>query len=195
MKKLLFVMNYLPLSFIAEFEYCPRSAYYLITDAPKLRDENNFIQDGRELHQKVDDGYKFSKKTKKVESSIRIFSEKYFISGKIDIVEFHENNIIIPVELKRGKTRESSMHSIQIALSAICLKEIFPNAKIENGAIFFCEDRQKIEIILTDELIKKAQDIALFLKEKNSKALNPKDFPALKDSRCLGCCFYQLCYF
>lgn len=188
-------MNYLPLSFIAEFEYCPRSAYYLITDAPKLRDENNFIQDGRELHQKVDDGYKFFKKTKKVESSVKIFSEKYGISGKIDIVEFHENNIIIPVELKRGKSRESSMHAIQLALSAICLKEIFPDAKIENGAIFFCEDRQKIEIFFTDELIKKAQNIASFLKEKNSKMLIPKDFPALKDSRCVGCCFYQLCYF
>lgn len=187
-------MSYLPLSYIAEYEYCPRSSYYLITNAPRLRDENDFIQDGRVQHKEVDEGYQISKKSKKILSSVKIFSEKYGISGKVDIVEFHGDKSIIPVEIKRGKCRESSMHNVQIALSAICLQEIFPGYKISFGAIFFKEDRQKITINLDENLLKKAQNLALHLKQKNQSSLNPKDFKPLKDHRCQGCCFKQLCY-
>src|SRR5690606_11586463 len=100
-----FNMNPLPLSFIAEYQYCPRSAFYLLTDAPRSRDENDYIQSGRAVHQKVDEGYVHSKETKKIKSSVKIYSEKYSITGKADILEFHENGEIIPVELKRGKQR------------------------------------------------------------------------------------------
>lgn len=184
----------LPLSFIAEYEYCPRSAYYLLIDAPKSRDENNFIQDGREAHQAVDKGYNVKRKTKKIETSVRVFSQKFHISGKTDILEFYENDEIIAVELKRGKLRQNSMHQIQLALIAICLREMFPENKIIKGTIFFTQDRQKQEIIFTEELIKKAQNLAQIVVKKTFPSIDPCNFPLIKDERCLGCCFYDLCY-
>jgi CRISPR-associated exonuclease Cas4 len=185
----------LPLSFIAEYKYCPRSSYYLITDTPKSREENNFIQSGREVHQKVDEGYKASKSSKKIESSVRIFSEEFGISGKIDILEFYENGEIIPVELKRGLKRINSTHQIQLALTALCLHEMFPKNHIRQGAIFFTKDRQKEKIIFSAELLDEARNIALNIILKTKNGLNPKDFPLQKDGRCDGCCFYDLCYF
>lgn len=190
----------LPLSFIAEYEYCPRSAYWLITKAPRLRSENVFIQDGRNAHKVVDDPYVRYKKiyniSSRIESSVQIFSEKYGISGKIDVLEFIKNEKgedieIIPVEFKRGKSRISSMHQMQLALSALCLQEMFPEVVVKKSAVFFTEDAQKKEIILTDELLEKARKLSLFL--KNSE-ISPKNFPIQKDKRCEGCCFNPLCF-
>ena len=186
---------FLPLSFIAEYQYCPRSSYYLLTDAPKSREENNFIQSGREAHQKVDEGYKASKQTKKVESSVRIFSEKFGISGKTDILEFYDNGEIIPVELKRGSKRTNSTHQIQLALMALCIKEMFPRNYVKQGAIFFTKDRQKEKINFSENLLNEAKDIAKTIIVKSRNGFNPKDFPLKKDNRCEGCCFYDLCYF
>ena len=183
-----------PLSFIAEYEYCPRSAFWLLTNAPRVRDENDFIQSGRAAHQVVDEKYFRSKNTKKIESSVRIFSEKFGISGVIDVVEFSQkgNKLeIIPVEFKRGKIRKNTMHETQLALAAICLREIFPDSKIERAAIFFTEDRQKREILLTPEKIKTAEHLAKMIQEKE---LLPKNFPMQKDAKCKGCCFRALCF-
>jgi len=186
----------LPLSFIAEYEYCQRSAYWLITKAPRLRSENVFIQDGRDAHKIVDEPYVRYKKNSRIESSVQIFSKKYGISGKIDVLEFVKNEKgedveIIPVEFKRGKSRISSMHQMQLALSALCLQEMFPEILVEKSAVFFTEDQQKKEIILTDELLEKARKLSLLL--KNSE-ISPKKFSMKKDKRCEGCCFKPLCY-
>jgi len=186
--------NFLPLSFIAEYEYCPRSAYYLLTEAPRLRDENNFIQSGRQAHEKVDEGYKSSKPLKKIETSVSIFSEEFHISGKADILEFHQNGEIIPVELKRGKTRHNLTHQMQLALMALCLREMFPENKVERAAIFFTQDRHKEEIILSPELLEKAKILANTVFTKTNSGLDPRDFPRMKDDRCQGCCFYDFCY-
>ncbi len=115
-------MNYLPLSYIAEYSYCQRSAFYLLVDEKKYRDENIFIQSGRQAHQKVDEGYSANKSHKKVESSFRVFSNKFHISGKVDILEFYQNNEIVPVELKRGTPRQNYIHQIQLALTTICMQ-------------------------------------------------------------------------
>lgn len=188
-------MEPLSIAYLAEYAYCPRSSYYLFIEAPRSRDENPFIQSGRLAHQKVDEGYIHSKGTKKVKSSFRVFSDSLNIIGKIDLVEFYEDGRIIPVELKRGKKRESKMHQIQLALMALCLKEMFPENIIEEGAIFFTEDRQKKAIPFTQDLLKEAEIIALTVLEKAGKGLIPADFPMQKDDRCKGCCFYNLCYF
>jgi len=185
--------NFIPLSFVAEYEYCPRSCYYLLVDAPKLRDENQFIQSGRQSHQKVDDGYKASKSLRKIETSVKVFSEKFHISGKTDILEFYANSEIIPTELKRGKIRQSSMHQMQLSLMALCLREMFPQNKIKKGAIFFTQDRQKKEIIFTEKILEKARNLAQMVFSKSINC-NPKNFPKFQDSRCKGCCFYELCH-
>lgn len=184
----------LPLSFIAEYAYCPRSAYYLFVDAPKSRDENQYIQSGRSVHQKSDAGYQASKSGKRVETAVRVFSRKFQISGKIDILEFYPNDEIMPVEIKRGRVRENYMHEIQLALMTMCLQENFPNKIINHAAIFFAQDRQRKEISMTTVLLKNAGLIVRELRDKINRGLYPKDFPMKKDARCIGCCFHNLCY-
>ncbi len=185
----------IPLSYIAEYAYCPRSAYWLLTDAPRLRDENVFIQSGRRAHVKVDEGYVRSKSAKKIESSVRIFSKHLGIIGKIDVLEFYKNEEIVPIEFKHGRKRKNKMHSIQLALMALCLKESFPKSRIAKGAIFFTDDKQKIFVDFTSELLREAEIIAKRMASGVKEGLKPKDFLPQKDERCNGCCFYDLCYY
>lgn len=183
----------IPLSYIAEYSYCPRSSYYLLIETPILRDENTFIQSGRKVHEKVDKEYSRSKNGAIYKSSVRVFSSKLGISGRIDVLEF-QDKFISPVEFKRGKSRDSKMHKIQLALIALCLKEMYPEKNIKNGYIFFSEDKVKKEVKLDDELLDKAKNIAIFIQDRNKKMLNPQDFPMNKTSGCKGCCFYDLCF-
>jgi len=181
----------IPLSFLAEFEYCPRSCFWKLTGHAQIGDENKFIADGNAAHRTVDQKYFRSKNSKKIESSVRIFSEKFGISGVIDVLEFLPKNEIIPVEFKRGKIRENKMHETQLALTAVCVREMFPDFVVKKGAIFFAGDRRKKEIVLTDAKISSAENLA---REISKKELIPQNFPAKKDARCDGCCFRELCF-
>lgn len=185
----------IPVSFVAEYAFCPRSAYYLLTDIPRYRDENEYIQNGRFVHQKVDKGYTFHKKAKKIVSSLHVFSEKFGLSGKVDYVEFFEDGEIVPVEIKRGKKRNSKMHQMQLALLGLCLKDMFPKLEVARGAVFFSGDRQKMWIPLTDDVLLAAVNLANEVNQKDQVGLDPRNFPMRKTLGCKGCCFYHLCYF
>ncbi len=184
-----------PLSFIAEYSYCPRSAFWLLTKAPRYRDENEYIQDGRDAHATLQEKYFRSNKEKSTQSEVRIFSENFHISGKIDVLEIYKSSKqIIPIEFKRGKTRVNHMHHMQLFLMAICLEEMLPNTTITKGGIFFTGDRKKQEIEITTENKNQAKHLAQTVWEKINKGVYPKDFPMQKDERCKGCCFWDLCY-
>ncbi len=71
---------------------------------------------------------------------------------------------------------------------------MFPQQIINKGAIFFTKSRQRQEIIIGDELLSFAAKTAIEIFEKTKNGLVPKNFKPQKDSRCLGCCFYNLCY-
>jgi CRISPR/Cas system-associated exonuclease Cas4 (RecB family) len=83
---------------------------------------------------------------------------------------------------------------MQLALAALCLRERFPQAVISRGAIFFVGSRRRREVVLDEETLNKAENLALEVGKKVSKGLFPRDFPALKDDRCEGCCFRPLCF-
>jgi CRISPR-associated exonuclease Cas4 len=183
----------IPLSYVAEYLYCPRSAYYLATDAPKYRDENLYIQSGRQVHLKVDQPYIRSKNSKKIKSSFRVFSDELGIIGKADVLEFLETSIV-PVEFKRGKIRNNDMHDFQIALIVLCLREMFPDYSIMNGFIFYAEDKKKREIKFTDRQLISYKKTAMDIVKNFETNLVPKSFPMHKGEGCKGCCFYDLCY-
>jgi CRISPR-associated exonuclease Cas4 len=190
----------LPLSFIAEYAYCPRSAYWLLTEAPRSRDENEFIQDGRGKHKVVDDGYVRSKNAKRIEASVRVFSEQHGISGKLDVLEFLSAKKsgrleIIPVEFKRGKTRENKMHMQQLNLAALCVVEMYPEAVVKTGVIYFIDDRRRVEKSITAETRASAAQLAAAVHNACRHAIDPQQFEMKKDGRCTGCCFHSLCYY
>ncbi len=185
----------IPLSFIAEYAYCPRSTYYLLTDAPRVRDENTYIQDGRAAHRVVDKPYTRHRNALRVQSSLRIYSRQYGISGVVDVVEFYPHNVIVPVEFKRGKKRTNPAHRQQLALQALCLREMFSSSHLTYGEIFFTGDRQRKRYTLGDDEQKEAIVLAdAVYKRLQKDLLDPHDFPQHRDARCDGCCFRDLCY-
>ncbi len=184
----------LPLSYVAEYTYCQRSAFYLLVDTNSVyRNENEYIQEGRLVHQKIDIGYAYAKAERRVESSFFVFSKALNILGKIDLVEFFEDKIV-PIEVKRGIRRNNEMHTVQLILAALCLQEMFPAHRIEKGAIFFTGDRKRIEIEFDDHLIQKTLNLVYELNKKTDKILDPRNFKMQKGKICQGCCFYDLCH-
>jgi CRISPR-associated exonuclease Cas4 len=184
----------IPLSFVAEYAYCPRSAYWLLVDAPKVRDENVYIQDGRAGHQPSDAGYVVARKDKKCTSGMRVFSDELGISGKADMVEWNKDGSLSVIEYKRGKLRHNRMHDMQLALLALCLEEMFPQKKIQRAQVYFFQDKKRREVILSFELLKKARVLTEEMRVKMQTDLSSKEFPRKKGEHCQGCCFQSFCF-
>ena len=184
----------IPLSFVAEYAYCPRSAYWLLVDAPKVRDENIYIQDGRAEHRPSDAGYKVKRKEKKCESAMHVFSDTLGISGRVDMVEWYEDGSLGVIEYKRGKFRKNIMHDMQLALLTLCLKEMFPRKIIRKAQIYFFEDKKRRKVNLSSVLLKNARLLVKEVHSKMQEDLSSKCFPLKKGKHCKGCCFQNFCF-
>jgi CRISPR-associated exonuclease Cas4 len=53
-----------------------------------------------------------------------VVSRRLGISGQCDIVEFHTNGEVIPVEYKRGKPKTNDTDRVQLCAQAMCLEEM-----------------------------------------------------------------------
>mgnify|MGYP000898501997 FL=1 len=58
----------------------------------------------------------------------------------------------VPVEYKRGKSKEIDADRLQLCAQAICLEEMFCCPKIEVAYIYYGETRRREKVTLTDEL-------------------------------------------
>jgi CRISPR-associated exonuclease Cas4 len=79
-------------------------------------------------------------------------SEKLGISGQCDIVEFHRDGRIIPVEYKRGKPKSHHADEVQLCAQALCLEDMIEGASISIGYLFYGKPKRRKEVPLDDNL-------------------------------------------
>lgn len=86
--------------------------------------DNEHTAKGTILHKNADErGYETVREAKCLHA-LPLYSEKYGLNGKADIVEIRCDEVI-PVEYKKGKKREFDNDNIQLAAQALCLEEMF----------------------------------------------------------------------
>lgn len=88
------VEPYLPISYINDFIFCPRSIYFhgLYGSANESLYHTTDQSEGRMAHKTVDSGTYTT--SKKVLQGIEVYSEKYGIGGKIDIFDGGEGLLV-----------------------------------------------------------------------------------------------------
>jgi len=130
----------LPLSALQHWLYCPRQCGLIHLE--QVWAENKFTAEGQVMHHKAHEGTDESKGGVRITRSLSVRSFTLGISGQCDIVEFHADGRVLPVEYKRGKPKSHRADEVQICAQAMCLEEILGVVN-PRGCLFYGENRRR----------------------------------------------------
>lgn len=175
------------LSALQHWSYCPRQCALIHIE--QAFDENVHTMRGNAVHQRVDEPGADSFEGVRSEHALPVWSERLGLIGKCDIVEFHSNGRIYPVEYKHGKKRVKLHDDLQLAAQAICLEEM-TGKPVTHGAIYHHTSRRRREVEITATLRQQVVDTVNAVRTLLTNGQLP---PPVNDARCKECSLQDIC--
>lgn len=178
--------DYIPLSALEHYAYCARQCALIHVE--QVFDENVFTLRGRAVHEHVDEPGTAEEDGVRVERALPLWSHRYGLTGKADIVEFHEG-VPYPVDYKHGAKRAKTHDDLQLCGQALCLEEMLGVA-VPSGAIYHFGSRRRREVLFTSSLrdttLRTVEQVRAMLRENRLP-------PAPNDARCPNCSLIETC--
>jgi CRISPR-associated exonuclease Cas4 len=138
-----------PISALQHYIYCPRQCGLI--HVAQVWSENLHTQKGRREHDRVDVPEYEIKSGVHIERALLVWSEKLGLTGKCDVVEFHADGVVYPVEYKHGPRKKGLHDDIQLCAQAVCLEEML-NVVIKEGAIYHVKSRRRRKVAIDNSL-------------------------------------------
>ncbi len=183
----------LQLSLLNDYLYCARRAALKAIEG--WREANAHTVLGELAHEHADlPGYEVSKGVV-VWRSLPVWSERFGLSGKCDIVEVitdpesGQPKALTPVDYKRGKRRRFDNDDAQVCAQALCLEEMF-GVRIQCGAIFHAASKRRREIELSATLREFTENAIAKLRHLLSSHQVPS---AILKPACEECSLFNIC--
>jgi CRISPR-associated exonuclease Cas4 len=168
--------DYLPISHLNAFLYCPRRFWIEFVQGEMLR--NEFVLEGLLRHERVDLGGGGTVDGEPVMRRVYLYSERLRIAGFADLLEETDGGWR-PVEYKRGRMGGWGNDHVQLCAQALCLEERTGRA-IPEGAIFYHGNRRRELVPFTPELRAQTTDAiaAIWALLTGGQAPEPIEQPA-----------------
>lgn len=177
----------IPLSAIQHYSYCPRQ--WALIHLEQEFAENVFTMRGNAAHALVDDHGIRQEKGVRVERALPLFSTAWNLVGKADLVEFHPDGTVYPVEYKHGPRRASRHDELQLAAQAVCLEEMLGKS-VPEGAIYHVSSKRRREVAIDDTLRQALRNALAALRDWEARGTLP---PPVNDDRCRNCSLIEIC--
>lgn len=196
--------DYLPLSGIQHFVFCPRQ--WALIHLDQQWEENHLTTEGSILHERVDDPFQRERNGTAVVTlrGFRLSSPNLGVSGIADAVELHpddgmqhpaktlianKNCTVLPIEYKRGRRKISDCDRAQVAAQAIILEEML-GIPISRGAVFHWEERRREYFDISQEMRNLVKETC----RKMHEAYETRELPcAILRKGCRSCSLYDIC--
>jgi CRISPR-associated exonuclease Cas4 len=137
-------------SALNQYAYCPRRCALIFMDHEFV--DNIHTQRGTAEHDRADQSFHVCTAAGvRLEYALPIWSQRLGLSGRCDVVEFHSDGTVYPVEYKHGKKQKWLNDDLQLCAQALCLEEML-NVQIECGAIFHKGSMRRRDVEFTPEL-------------------------------------------
>lgn len=177
----------IPISALQHWMYCPRQCALIHVE--QVFADNVHTARGNAVHALVDEpGYEI-KKGVKVERSLPLWSDRIGLIGKADVVEFHPDGSVFPVEFKHGPKRKHTHDDIQLAAQAICLEEML-GKPVPNGAIYHASSKRRRDVAIDAGLRSLVEHTADDVRSIIQRGTLP---PPVNDARCDQCSLKDIC--
>lgn len=177
----------LMLSALQHWSYCPRQCALIHLE--QAFDENVHTMRGNAVHTRVDEPGFETFEGMRSERALPVWSDRLGLVGKCDVVEFHPDGRIYPVEYKHGRKRAQTHDDLQLAAQVLCLEEMFGKV-ITQGAIYHHTSRRRREVVITPELRQQVVETVLAIRAMLAYGKLP---PPVNDQRCKECSLNELC--
>lgn len=142
-------MHSLPISALQHLLFCERQCALIHLDQEWT--ENRFTAEGRVLHERAHDGPDESRGALKTVRGLSVRSDALGIHGVCDVVEFHRDGLVFPVEYKRGKPKAHRADEVQLCAQGLCLEELL-DVSISEGALYYGMPRRRTQVVFDESL-------------------------------------------
>jgi CRISPR-associated exonuclease Cas4 len=177
-----------PISALNQYAYCPRRCF-LIHGEGEFTDNVHTVSGTRE-HERVDQSNHEIKAGVRVEFAVPVWSERLGLTGRCDVVEFHPDGTVYPVEYKHGARRRWLNDDLQLAAQALCLEEML-GRPVPAGAIFHEKSKRRRDIAIDETLRTQVAATAAAVRTLLDRGLAP---PPVDDARrCGECSLKDIC--
>lgn len=179
--------DYLPLSFLNQFAYCPRRFWLMYTQSEM--EINAPVLEGQLRHQNAHTPGQRTDERGRTLRSVHVWSDTLRVAGVADFVEEHDG-LLIPVEHKRGRMGRWLNDHVQLCAQAMCLEER-TNEAVPYGEIFYWSNRRRERVEFDDALRQRTQAIA----QQAYALLVSERMPAPIDytAKCRDCSLEPIC--
>ena len=174
------------ISALNQYVFCPRRCALMHVEG--IWSDNEHTTIGALLHDHTDaPGYE-SDGDVTVLRALPLYSSRYGLVGKADIVEMRAG-APTPIEYKKGKRRRFENDDIQLCAQALCLEEMFGIAVTE-GCIYHAASKRRRKVTLDDKLRRETQQTIEAVRRLLAEERVP---PAILKPRCEGCSLRPVC--
>jgi CRISPR-associated exonuclease Cas4 len=180
-----------PLSALQHFLFCERQCALIYLEQAWA--ENKFTAEGRIMHERAHDGPDERRPGLRITRGMSVRSLRLGLSGQCDIVEFHADGRILPVEYKRGKPKAHRADEVQVCAQAMCLEEMLgkPEGFIERACLFYGQHRRRHDVVLDAGLRDLTTDLATRLHEMLRSGITPA--AEYLPEKCDACSLFDFC--
>ena len=179
--------NYIPLSQINTYVFCPRRFYYESVEGHQVI--NDHVEEGKIKHEHVHTAVTDRKKGDKTVSRRQyLASDTLGVSGYTDLVE-EKDGIPYPVEFKKAGTGNWLNDQVQLCLQGLVLEEK-TGVSIPYGYIFYIGSKRRRKVPFDKELRETTRRYV----EEARALLDSREIPKpVHDNRCNGCSVRPIC--
>ena len=179
--------DFIILSALQHYLFCPRQCALIHLE--QIWMENRFTAEGRELHERVDSNKSDQVGGVRIVRTLSICSHRLGLSGQADVVEFHHDGTVFPVEYKRGRPKKDHCDEVQLCAQAMCLEEML-QVEIPAGALFYGQRRRRKTVEFNSELRQLVENTTRQVHELFKNGKTPL---AEYSKKCDNCSLLQNC--
>lgn len=183
--------EYIPLSALQHYLYCPRQCALIHVE--QLWAESRHTAEGRVLHELADRPRGERRRGVRTATALPLAHAGLRISGIADVVEFHEGpdgEQAFPVEYKRGRPKAHRADEVQLCAQALCLEDMLDQA-VPQGALFYGATRRRADVAFDAELRRLTRDTIAATRAMLEAGITPT--AEYNAKRCDACSLIDLC--
>ena len=198
--------DYLPISMLNAFEYCPRRFWIEFVNAEM--EINAHVLEGQIKHERAHTSGAQQEGDQVTLRRLYVYSDRLRVTGFVDLVEV-ESGVVAPVEYKKGSMGKWLNDHIQLCAQAMCLEERLevgnwklevgnqasnlqpPTSNIQFGFVFYFGSRRR-ERVEFDQILRGKTMASI---ERMWALLNQGEIPAPIDqfAKCRECSLEPIC--